>query len=212
MTVSPLKVMFLSAALWLPMCFFLWFFLASPLVFPVSSLAGWIMTGLFPDLIAGVTQFGYTIKVQTTLMPMHLAISREGIPVLILQINPMIYGYGLPLLAGLVMATPLKARQRVLQIGTGYLLLIPVQVWGVCWEILKIIGFRLGEQGVDAIHSAGLSLEAVALAYQFGYLILPAVTPLVIWILWNRRFLEALVSGGDLEDPQSDAKDGQEQG
>ena len=35
--------------------------------------------------------------------------------------------------------------------------------------------------------------DAVALGYQFGYLILPAVTPVAMWILLNARFLEELV-------------------
>jgi hypothetical protein len=35
--------------------------------------------------------------------------------------------------------------------------------------------------------------SAIALAYQFGYLILPAVVPVVLWIALNRAFIEQLV-------------------
>ena len=39
---------------------------------------------------------------------------------------------------------------------------------------------------------AGLPLELIALCYQFGYLILPALVPAALWIVGNRRFIETL--------------------
>lgn len=209
MQVSPIKEMLLAAVLWLPMCFFLWFYLASPIVFPVSSLSGWILTGLYPDLIVGLKQFGHVLEVTTRLAAdVGPAAGRQGTPVVALEINPMIYAYGLPLLAGLVMATPLSPGRRALQILVGYLVLVPVQVWGVCWEILKILTFDLGSQGGEALAATGLNANVIALCYQFGYLILPAVTPVVVWILFNRPFLETLVATpagpGDDNAPGSD--------
>lgn len=195
MQVSPIKEMLLSALLWLPLCFFLWFYLASPIIFPVSTLAGWVMTGLFPDLILELKQFGYVLEVTTRIgAELGPEAGRSGTPVVALDINPMIYAYGLPLLAGLVMATPVSPGRRALQIGVGYLVLLPVQVWGVCWEILKILAFDIGSRGAEAVAAVGLNANAIALCYQFGYLILPAVTPVVVWILLNRPFLEVLVA------------------
>jgi hypothetical protein len=43
------------------------------------------------------------------------------------------------------------------------------------------------------MHRAGVSLEAIALSYQFGYLILPALVPAVLWIVCNRPFIESLI-------------------
>lgn len=195
MHVSPIKEMLLAAVLWLPLCFFLWFYLASPIIFPVTSLAGWILTGLFPELILEVKQFGYMLEV-TTRIAADLGPGQRGpgTPVVALDVNPMIYAYGLPLLVGLVMATPLSPARRALQIGVGFLVLVPVQVWGVCWEVLKILTFDVGSQAGEAMTAAGLNENVVALCYQFGYLILPAVTPVVAWILFNRPFLETLVA------------------
>lgn len=195
MQVSPIKEMLLSALLWLPLCFFLWFYLASPIIFPVSTLAGWVMTGLFPDLILELKQFGYVLEVTTRIgADVGQVPGRSGTPVVALDVNPMIYAYGLPLLVGLVMAAPVSPGRRALQIGVGYVVLLPVQVWGVCWEILKILAFDIGSQGADAVAATGLSPNLIALCYQFGYLILPAVTPVAAWILLNRPFLESLVA------------------
>lgn len=191
MRLSPLKELLLGAVLWLPLCFFLWFWLASPIVYPVGRLVALVLEGALPDLVAGVQQFGYVIEVTTRLQAD--AVAGRGIPVVALDINPMIYGWGLPFFAGLTLATPMPVRRRAWQIPLGYLLLIPVQAWGVCWETLKVVGLELGPQGTEAVTAAGLNLEVVALCYQFGYLILPAVAPVVLWVLGNRRYLETLV-------------------
>ena len=43
------------------------------------------------------------------------------------------------------------------------------------------------------ISAIGLSPEQIALAYQTGYLILPGVVPVVVWVLLNQRFIEGLM-------------------
>ena len=45
--------------------------------------------------------------------------------------------------------------------------------------------------------------EAIAFAYQFGTLILPAVVPVVIWVLLNRAFVYEKVSAGSEEVPSA---------
>ena len=42
------------------------------------------------------------------------------------------------------------------------------------------------------IADAGISDVAVALFYQVGYLIIPALAPVVIWVLFNRPYIEQL--------------------
>jgi hypothetical protein len=39
---------------------------------------------------------------------------------------------------------------------------------------------------------AGLSNFAIALFYQVGYLILPPLTPILIWVFLNRPYIEQL--------------------
>jgi hypothetical protein len=108
-------------------------------------------------------------------------------------INPMIYGYALPLFAGLVLATPLTRMQRTRQIILGGMLIWLAQTFGVIAECLKSVGLDSGPAGLEAIQQAGLHPEAIALSYQFGYLILPALVPTVLWIACNRPFIESLI-------------------
>ena len=44
------------------------------------------------------------------------------------------------------------------------------------------------------MESVGLSANLLAFCYQAGYLILPAVFPIFLWVAMNRRFIERLVT------------------
>ncbi|MGA9421348.1 MAG: exosortase H-associated membrane protein [Rhodanobacteraceae bacterium] len=194
MAPSPIRAFALKALLWLPASFFLWFWFASPLVWPVVHLAGHVLVAAMPGLFGEVTQHGYLMDVTTHVLVSQIGV--DGYPArgeLVLTINPMIYGYSLPLFAGLAMATPTSARRCTLQLMVALVVIWLAQTFGVVCESLKLLAFDAGAAGAGALENAALSANAVALAYQFGYLILPAVLPIALWLGLNRRFIEALV-------------------
>jgi hypothetical protein len=117
----------------------------------------------------------------------------ERVGVLVLSVNPLIYAWCIALYAGLVMATPLDVGPRLRQLAIGIPVLWLTSTWGAVFDVVKLLAFDAGPLGGAAIARAGLGLDAVALGYQFGYLILPAVTPIALWVLQNREFLEDLV-------------------
>jgi hypothetical protein len=197
----------LGALLWLPLAFFLWFWFAAPLVWPVIEIARLVLLKAWPSLFTAVSQgadlldaqghvlahAGYLIQLSSGVLVNAApagAAARFGFlePV----VNPMIYGYSLPLFAGLVLATPLTQRQRAAQLAVGVVLIWLAQSFGVIAESLKSIGLDAGPAGAEAVQRAGLSLELIALCYQFGYLILPALVPAALWIVGNRSFIEML--------------------
>ena len=118
----------------------------------------------------------------------------------------MVYGYALPLFAGLVLATPLTRLQRTGQIVLGMLVIWCAQALGVIGESLKSVSLDAGPAGIEAAQRAGLSLEFVALCYQFGYLILPALVPAVLWIVLNRAFIEDLTRRKVTKEPAAPPK------
>ena len=192
MSKSPLRHFVISAALWLPLAFFLWFALASPIVWPVARLANVIVPKVLPHAVESVQLQGSLLEVETKLLTEAGPNGQQGL--LILNIRPLIYAWCLPLFVGLAMATPLATRRRWLQIIIGLPVLGLVITWGSVFDVFKLLAFDAGPLGAAAIASAGLSADFVALGYQFGYLIMPAVTPVSLWVLMNRRFLEDLVS------------------
>ncbi|MBS0591420.1 MAG: hypothetical protein JSR65_12395 [Proteobacteria bacterium] len=206
MTISPLRRFMLAAMLWLPFAFFLWFAFKAQFAWPVMQIAKMVLLHgwphLFVDVLAGADEInaatGALIAHHADWMQVNSNILynavKEGAPKYAFFdyiINPMIYGYCVPLFAGLVMATPLEKWQRVLQIGVGLFVLSLTQAFGVVAEAFKMLGLQLPE-GTAKMHELGYSLELIALCYQFGYLILPPLVPAVLWILFNRSFIEEL--------------------
>lgn len=219
MTISPLRRFVLQAALWLPAMFAIWFALQSPVVFLPIRLAGAVMSAWMPELFTGMAQdfhhavYSYVADVSgvTGLPATKLAVEEQ-------RTNVLIYCYGLPLLYGLVMATPLNWRRTFLQLGVGYVALSLVQSFGLVGDILKTMALGVGPGVLAALAEMpgyaglaaaageaarvnmeaalaghGLTPDRIILVYQFGYLVLPAVTPVALWIVMNSRFLETLV-------------------
>ena len=108
-------------------------------------------------------------------------------------VNPLIFSYGLPLLFGLVMGSNAKWWRKLWVMLIGYVVITLVQVWGVVWQSLKTLAFNFGEQTHAVMQAHGVSDTAIALAYQLGTLILPALAPVFIWVLCNRPLVEQFV-------------------
>jgi hypothetical protein len=212
-TISPLRRFMLAALLWLPFAFFIWFAFAAQLAWPVVQIAKFVLLHGWPkvflDVLPGADELsatGQLIAHRTFWMQINTNVVYNAAPAgqatkfafFDFTLNPMIYGYCVPLFGGLVMATPLRAWQRVAQIAGGVTVLWLVQSFGVVAEAFKSVGIDLKE-GADVIHRLGYSLDAIALAYQFGYLILPPLVPAVLWIVFNRAFIEELTRPAAVE-------------
>ena len=194
MAASPIRGFGLRAVLWLPLSFYLWFVFASPLAWPVVQMAKLGLLSLWPELFSDVVQNGHGMEVTTRLLVNQVAPDgHSGIGELILVQNPMLYGYSLPLFSGLAMATPTSIRHRTFQFVIALSVIWLAQAVGVIAESFKMLAFNSGAAGANAITNAGVSPDTIALGYQFGYLILPAVVPIALWIGLNRAFIELLV-------------------
>ena len=205
---SPIREFGLRALLWLPLAFVLWFSFASPLIWPVVQISKAALLGFWPSLFSDLRPggeiydasgkvlawSGYMVQLSTKILTMvNNASGQSGLAYLEPVLNPMVYGYSLPLFAGLTMAMPISWRRRVLQFALALAVIWLAQSFGLVAEALKQVAFNSGEPGVKAIAASGPPLEVIALAYQFGYLILPAVVPIALWIGLNRDFIECLI-------------------
>ena len=209
MALSPIREFGLKAALWLPLAFVVWFWCAPLWVWPSMLLAKQVLLGHWGELFESVrlggevlddagrviARAGYLVSLGTRVM-VTVPAGPEGpggVGVLEPTLNPMVYAYSLPLFAGLAMATPLTTRRRLLHLSLALAVIWLCQAFGIVAESLKRIAFDAGVEGTAAIASAGLEPDAIALAYQFASLILPAVVPVALWIGLNRDFIERLV-------------------
>ena len=193
---SPVSRFLLGVVLWLPLCFGAWYYMAIVVTWPLTDLVHWLMTGLLPEAIAEVHQQGYHLEVVTRFPPPP----QPGMPQvpggdLAFELNPLIYGYSLPLYTALTLATPDRDNGNWWRWFYGLALLFPLQAWGVGFDILKTLTFDLGPEISGRLGLAPWQMEATALGYQFGTRVLPAVGPVVLWLGQYRSFVAGLAPG-----------------
>ncbi len=188
-----LKRFLLRTLLWLPICFGVWYYLATLLILPVTLLLNLTLPTLWPEALTTLEQQGHTLDVVTRLTLAEVGLpSPHGRPGLVVfTVNPLAYAYCLPLLAALTLAAPGPGRDSRLLMGAAALL--PIIALGVATAILKTLAFELGPTGPARLGLEGWEPELVALAYQFGYLTLPAIAPVILWLWLHRDFLMQLV-------------------
>jgi hypothetical protein len=220
----PLRRLVLAAALWLPAMFFVWVYFSSVFSLPATSLARTVLESgyghvfestylgfprhlMAPDAslpaLPGAPTEGATTRddhivvfrfAEGAMPEAMLAEKRQTGAEPLASVNSMIYGYGLAVIWGLILATPLTTRQRWLQMAVGWGVIALVQAFGV---VTAALGNALQFLGAASLRAQGLNPELVAGLYQFGYLILPAVVPVVLWMLMNRRYIESLVADAE---------------
>lgn len=186
-----IKHLLLSTALFLPLCFFIWFYAAGLLIIPVKYLLQFVLSMWQPDLFNAVTQNQFMLNIETLIFPSAtFAGQGDKLAVLDVAVNPMLYGYGLAVVTGLVISIPeMKKSTRILQITFGYVLIIFIQAFGSFWEMIKHLAFEGGPDAQQAILDTGLGANVIALMYQMSYLIIPAVVPIAYWIIINSGFI-----------------------
>ncbi|MCB1581942.1 MAG: exosortase H-associated membrane protein [Marinicella sp.] len=193
---SPIKELLVSALLYLPLCFFIWFYAAPILVLPVKYLAETVLVLWQNELFNGINQQGFLLNIETLIFPENqIGAAANQLAVLDVVVNPMKYGYGLAVFVGLVISLPeTSVRYRFVQVLIGYLLICLIQANGVFWETCKTLMFDGGPAGLEAINQTGINHDLVAAMYQMSYLIFPAVVPVVAWMILNRQFVEDITA------------------
>jgi len=186
MTRSPLPRFVLLTLAWLPVTFVAWYFAAPVLLYPVVLLAEGTLRLGFADLVRAVGADGGSVQVLTTLKPGQAA----GVGQVSVDVNMLLYAYGMPMFAALVLAAREPRWPRILLIGLAAML--PFAAWGVVADFLKNVAITAGPAVASQTGFGAAQREVIAFAFQFGSLILPTVVPAAIWVLTHRRFLERL--------------------
>lgn len=173
----------MAALLWLPICAACWYFVtpvyASLLALPVQGFVGYFSPGLVSAIETqqGVLAFVTNIEVHPT--PDETAL-------LLPEVDSRLYTFGLPFFIALMLAS----RARAWALAAGALALVPLQAWGIAFDFLSLVAIKMGPEIALQTNVLGAKREAVALAYQLGVLIFPALAPVVAWGAANRGFIE----------------------
>ncbi len=201
----PVHRFLVKVILWLPFCFALWYLLADYWLYPIWLALDWGCIKFLPNAIDEVLRNGHIMEVITRIKPSQ-ALSQGTGGIISFDVNPLVYSYSLPLYAGLTLAAPAHSRPRkAAYLLLGLLALMPFVLWGAIFETLKTLAFTLSADTASFLNFSGARKELVAWGYQFGFLILPGVMPLAIWIALHRDFLRELAPGMLPEEKTEDA-------
>lgn len=195
-----LSELLILASLWMLFGFMLWFYLSAFHGMPARVLSDAVLAEILGDHFSQIVvqpDQHFLFQIETTIRYVFRDGSEDALGFVI---NPLVYSYGLPLLFGLVMGSDVSWQRKIGILLLGYVTITVVQVWGVVFESLKMLSFNFGPETHDIVRQAGVSDTAIALGYQLGTLIFPALAPIFVWVLTNRRLVEQFV-GWKIEHP-----------
>lgn len=176
----------LAVLAWLPLTFAVWYFTAPLLLWPAAVLAEVIARTGFGTLVRDVEQSNALLTFATSLRPG----TGQGDAFVSVDVNLLLYAFGMPLLAALILAAREPAWKRHLLVGYGALL--PVATFGALADFLKNVAITAGPAVASQTGFSAPQRESIAFAFQLASLILPAIVPAIAWVLMHRDFLERL--------------------
>ena len=183
---NPLPRFVTLTLAWLPVAFALWYLGAPLLLAPAMLLAEVVLRGGFADIVSRVDASDGVVTVLTALKPGQ-AIAGGAVSV---DVNVLLYSFGLPMFAALVLAA--REPRWLRKLAIGYVVMMPVVAFGIVADFLKNIAITAGPMVASQTGFSALQREAIVFAFQFGSLILPTVVPAAVWVLTHRSFLERL--------------------
>lgn len=193
----------LRAALLLPLAFVFWHWARLPVLGAFQGLADALWPSLFPHGLAWVEATGDAGWVVHTGWPVSPAAGQRLLVVLELRTLARLVA-GFPLLLALGLATP-GFKWRQLALGVALLAAISwVALTCYAWHVLAVAsGTRVSfvDDSLRPLHAIALAPYPAWQYYLSGYLmylavlIIPFVTPLVLWAWLFRRFVRRLVVG-----------------
>lgn len=191
--VSPLYAFFVRGLFWVVLLTFLWSFISHWALMPGAWLAQLFLEHQY-SWINKISYVAGSFDVETWLRVNQPGARGVRMGMLVADTHPARYGFGQPLLVALLMAS--LATHRVRKVFFGMVLLMPFQAYGIVMDILKQAALGVG---VDAYAQMGLErwqIELIALGYQAGILLLPALVPVMFWLILERTFFAAVVMDG----------------
>lgn len=190
---SVIAGFFARAVLGLIPALALWYWGRDYVVIPVAWLAEILMRYFFPGWVSGTELDGIN----------QILITRLGVPVsgrvadLMPEASVLTYCYGLPLLLALFLAARAKGvwwKLPVCAIG-----LLPFQAWGVCFAWLLQVAVQSGQFTRSTTYFTSWDVNMIGLGYQMGFLLLPTLVPMLMWMYLERSFIITVAVEGTME-------------
>ncbi|MCK5830373.1 MAG: hypothetical protein KAH20_08725 [Methylococcales bacterium] len=147
----------------------------------------------FNDLVLGIEQSGHNIEIIVKATIPQQDIPKGMVAELPYPINPLIYNFGMPLCLALILSSPNTSKRLGKNIALSIVLLLFVQTWGIYFDFLKSLFLQTPSHLIGHFVLQQWQLDVIAISYQIGALVLPPVTPLVIWMFLYKQFITQFI-------------------
>lgn len=190
---SALAQFVLKTLLFLPLTFAVWYGLAFLHLAPATVITEQLIHWLAPDALLWLRIEGHELVIVSNFEQLASGIIQtlvQNEEALGFQQKPLIYTYSLPLLWALILATPKLSKASSLLWGS--LCLLPCLVFSMSFQVLKVLSSDLGAAFIEQQNWLGWQVDIVALGYQMGTLLIPMITPLLVWAWFSSDSLQQL--------------------
>jgi hypothetical protein len=161
---------------------------------PVAWLAGGLMHYFFPGWVSGSELNGINLTLLTRLA---VAQGSGQVAELAPEVSVLTYCYGLPLLAALLLAA--RAKRLWWKLPVCAVGLLPFQAWGVCFAWLLQVAVQSGPHTRAMTYFTDWDVNLIGLGNQIGFLLLPTLVPMLMWLYLERSFVITVAVEGAME-------------
>ncbi|MFK5986969.1 MAG: exosortase H-associated membrane protein [Pseudomonadota bacterium] len=185
MAEKPILLIFFLNVVGLFFLFLTIYYYISPfLLLFTAKLVNFVLTGWFEKFIASVSLLNREIEVIT-----WFSIAGSKMSQLAFDINPLKYSYGLPLFFALIFSYGGEPIDKLLKCILAYLVISCAQVWGISFDIIRHLLFEFSSAYAAHFNFSSLQILLISYGSQLGFLLLPSLTPILLWIyLENKKF------------------------
>lgn len=164
----------------------------------IAYLTELIFIFFFPYLINSIEQSGHYIEIIVKITMPTQDVPRGMIAELPVSLNPLKYTYGLALCWALILSSAAGLQKTLLNILISVLLLLPFQIWSIYFEVMEILFFKTEPNLLAYVYLFPWQLDIIAICYQIGALIIPPISPIIIWLFLYQKYVFKIIPKLDL--------------
>ena len=164
--------------------------------YPIAVLSHMAMDKVAPMWVRDVHKQPGKIEVETSV---GVVVPNTGgrIADVYVEADPGRYAFGLPIFLALVLAAygANRAPGRIQKAVIGYLILLPMQSFSLVMYLLMqvIVAANLD---IRTLRVDTWQVESIVFGYQVGVLVLPTLSPVLVWLLLDRKFFGDVIVNG----------------
>lgn len=188
---KPIARFVVLAVLGVVLLTLLWSVVAPWLAGPAALLSSWVL-----DI--GASGWVQRTRMEGTLLSVYSSLQVSTAQTgwrpseVIIDINPARYGYSLPILWALFLAA--SGPGRVWRMAAGAVLLVPLHAFSIVTQVLMQLCLAV-QLNPQVLHIQTWQLEALVYAYQLGSLVIPSLSPLLLWLWLDQAFVRRTFAG-----------------